>query len=100
LGIKFDFIFIDGDHSYDGVKSDYEKYKQFLAPDGHIGFHDIINSDQNKKNNINVDILWNDIKKFYKKTKGIYLYFSLTGNNKTADTNKNTFQFLDPIAIS
>lgn len=72
LGIKFDFIFIDGDHSYDGVKSDYEKYKQFLASDGHIGFHDIISSDQNKKNNINVDILWNDIKKFYKKT---YEYF-------------------------
>ena len=55
-----DFIFIDGDHSYEGVKNDYEKYKQFLASDGHIGFHDIISSDQNRINNINVYNCYNN----------------------------------------
>lgn len=65
LGIKFDFIFIDGDHSYEGAKNDYDKYKQFLSQDGYIGFHDIISSDLNRQYNINVDILWNEIKNTY-----------------------------------
>jgi predicted O-methyltransferase YrrM len=38
---QFDFIFIDGDHSYEGVKKDFELYKQLLSPRGYIGFHDI-----------------------------------------------------------
>lgn len=72
LGIKFDFIFIDGDHSYDGVKNDYEKYKQFLSSDGHIGFHDTVSSEHNKKHNICVDVFWNEIKNLYKNS---YEYF-------------------------
>lgn len=65
LGIKFDFIFIDGDHSYQGAKNDYDKYKQFLADDGYLGFHDIISSDLNRQYDINVDILWREIKDTY-----------------------------------
>lgn len=38
---QFDFIFIDGDHTYDGVKRDFEMYKNLLSPRGVIGFHDI-----------------------------------------------------------
>lgn len=38
---QFDFIFIDGDHSYEGVKKDFELYKQLLSPRGYIAFHDI-----------------------------------------------------------
>ena len=38
---QFDFIFIDGDHSYDGVRKDFELYKPLLSPRGYIGFHDI-----------------------------------------------------------
>jgi predicted O-methyltransferase YrrM len=60
LGIKFDFIFIDGDHSYEGVKNDYEKYKQFLAHDGYMAFHDIVYSQENEANNCRVDKLWNE----------------------------------------
>jgi predicted O-methyltransferase YrrM len=29
---QFDFIFIDGDHSYEGVKNDFELYKNLLSP--------------------------------------------------------------------
>ncbi len=35
-----DLLFIDGDHSYDGVKSDWETYKYFLKPGSIIIFHD------------------------------------------------------------
>lgn len=38
---KFDFIFIDGDHSIEGVKLDFEMYKSLLSERGYIGFHDI-----------------------------------------------------------
>lgn len=61
LGIKFDFIFIDGDHSYEGVKNDYEKYKQFLAHNGYMAFHDIVYSQENEANNCRVDKLWNEL---------------------------------------
>jgi len=39
-GDEIDFLFIDGDHSYDGVKSDFLIYKHLVAPGGLIGFHD------------------------------------------------------------
>jgi predicted O-methyltransferase YrrM len=37
-----DFIFIDGDHSYDGVKRDFQLYGKLVRPGGIIGFHDIL----------------------------------------------------------
>lgn len=33
-------LFIDGDHSYDGVKADWDTYKYFLRPGSIIIFHD------------------------------------------------------------
>ena len=36
-----DFLFIDGDHSYDGVKRDFEMYGSLVKPAGLIAFHDI-----------------------------------------------------------
>jgi hypothetical protein len=37
---KMDFIFVDGDHSYEGVKNDTEKAFKMLAPGGAILWHD------------------------------------------------------------
>jgi len=38
---KYDMIFLDGDHSYEGVKADYEAVKTRLTPKGVIFFHDV-----------------------------------------------------------
>jgi hypothetical protein len=38
--IKIDFLFIDGDHSYDGVKLDFELYINLLSENGVIVLHD------------------------------------------------------------
>ena len=38
---EYDLIFIDGDHSYDGVRRDFELYQELLSPRGYIVFHDI-----------------------------------------------------------
>jgi len=36
-----DLLFIDGDHSYEGCRLDFEMYRDLVAPDGLIVFHDI-----------------------------------------------------------
>lgn len=38
--IKIDFLFIDGDHSYEGVKKDFELYSQIMNDKGIIVIHD------------------------------------------------------------
>lgn len=38
--IKIDFLFIDGDHSYEGVKKDFELYSKILSDNGVIVLHD------------------------------------------------------------
>lgn len=39
LNEQFDFIFIDGNHSYKATWDDFRGAEQKLAPGGHIGFH-------------------------------------------------------------
>lgn len=36
-----DFLFIDGDHSYNGVKADYENFAPLVRPGGLIVLHDV-----------------------------------------------------------
>jgi len=38
--IKIDVLFIDGDHSYEGVKKDFELYSKILSDNGLIIIHD------------------------------------------------------------
>jgi cephalosporin hydroxylase len=54
---KIDFLFIDGDHSYTGVKMDYEMYSPLVRQGGIVAFHDI---GQNEEGGCNK--FWNEIK--------------------------------------
>jgi predicted O-methyltransferase YrrM len=38
--ISVDFLFIDGDHSYEGVKKDWDLYSKLLKPGSIVVFHD------------------------------------------------------------
>jgi hypothetical protein len=38
--IKIDLLFIDGDHSYEGVKKDFDLYSKIVSPHGLILIHD------------------------------------------------------------
>lgn len=40
VGEGIDFIFVDGDHSYEGVKKDWEIYAGKVKKDGYILLHD------------------------------------------------------------
>jgi predicted O-methyltransferase YrrM len=35
-----DFLFIDGDHSYEGIRQDWEGWSPLVAPDGVVALHD------------------------------------------------------------
>ncbi|GEM_PF-1919555 len=37
-----DFVLVDGDHSYDGARGDYEHWRSALEPGGHLLFHDAV----------------------------------------------------------
>jgi predicted O-methyltransferase YrrM len=41
-GELVDFLFIDGDHTAQGVTQDYQDYKDLVRPGGLIAFHDIV----------------------------------------------------------
>jgi len=40
-----DFLFIDADHTYEGVRSDYRRYSRLVRPGGLIALHDIVPGD-------------------------------------------------------
>lgn len=52
----FDFIFIDADHSYPGVKRDWELYSPMVRPGGIIAMHDVVHRD-----GCGVHQLWREI---------------------------------------
>jgi len=39
---KYDIVYIDGDHSYEGVVRDINNYKDFVKDEGYMIFHDHI----------------------------------------------------------
>jgi predicted O-methyltransferase YrrM len=42
-GLQFDFVYIDGIHTYQQVKKDIENYLPLIKPGGVIGGHDYVN---------------------------------------------------------
>jgi predicted O-methyltransferase YrrM len=73
-GGKFDFLFIDGDHTYEGVKADFLQYREFVREGGLIAFHDIVpdlTTRMKSKKRLSkcyaggVPIFWSEIKNHY-----------------------------------
>lgn len=62
-GKKIDFLFIDGDHTYEGVKKDFNLYQSLVDDDGIIAFHDIAKHPRDW--GVEVDKFWNEIKQSY-----------------------------------
>lgn len=72
---RFDFLFIDGDHEYDGVLEDLIQWYSLVKPGGLIAFHDIV-PDQETRTGVKdessrlwgggVHKLWANIKPHFK----------------------------------
>lgn len=60
---QLDFLFIDGDHSYAGVKQDFLTYGQMVRPGGLIALHDIVTAE--KKDGGEVPRFWIEIREMY-----------------------------------
>jgi predicted O-methyltransferase YrrM len=63
-GNYLDYLFIDGDHSYEGAKIDFEMYGSIVKSEGLIAFHDIV-PDKSEKPDHFVSLLWDEIKAHY-----------------------------------
>jgi len=61
-GRQIDLLFIDGDHSYAGVRADFEMYSPLVRSGGMIAFHDIANQPPPSE----VARLWNEVKPNYR----------------------------------
>ncbi len=60
-GEQLDFLFIDGDHSYQGVKLDFFMYRSLVRQGGLIAFHDIKDTQLHRDQNCNVARLWEEL---------------------------------------
>jgi predicted O-methyltransferase YrrM len=63
-GRKLDILFIDGDHTYEGVKKDFEMYSPLVREGEIIAFHDIVPHPPETR--CEVDKFWNEIKYNYR----------------------------------
>jgi len=69
IGGLVDFLFVDGDHLYEGVKKDFD-YRDLVKEGGFIGFHDIRDTEFHRNlpppdGPCMVAKFWNEIKNSY-----------------------------------
>lgn len=60
---KYEYIFIDADHSYQGVKNDFKLFWPRLTSGGIMGFHDITLKGLHNGSEYGVWKLWQELKK-------------------------------------
>lgn len=76
-GRLLDLLFIDGDHSYSGVKADFEMYRGLVRAGGLIGFHDIVSDFRTRfgtptpADSGGVPTFWQELKRQYRDTQEI-----------------------------
>jgi predicted O-methyltransferase YrrM len=62
-GEQLDYLFVDADHTYDGVRRDFEMYAPLVRSGGMIAFHDVVT--HGKETQSEVEKFWNEIKQKY-----------------------------------
>jgi predicted O-methyltransferase YrrM len=57
---QLDFLLIDGDHTYEGVKKDFEMYSKLVKKDGIIALHDVAKHPE--ETGCTIDRFWKELK--------------------------------------
>jgi predicted O-methyltransferase YrrM len=65
-GRPIDLLFIDADHSYAGVRADFEAYSGLVRPGGMIVLHDIVGHEATWGSYFGVGDLWDEVKSRYR----------------------------------
>jgi predicted O-methyltransferase YrrM len=63
-GEMLDYLFIDGDHTYEGVKKDFETYSPLVRKGGVIALHDV--AEHSPNTGCEVSRFWNELKSRYR----------------------------------
>ena len=63
-GKEIDFLMIDGDHTYEGVRQDFEMYAPLVRDGSPIAFHDILPHSEDSL--CKVDRFWNELRSGYR----------------------------------
>jgi predicted O-methyltransferase YrrM len=61
-GRPIDLLIIDADHSYGGVRSDYEMYAPLVGAGGLIALHDIVIRPENSGRGFDVGLFWDELR--------------------------------------
>jgi predicted O-methyltransferase YrrM len=68
-GNRLDYLMIDADHSFEGVRADFLNYSSFVKPGGLIAFHDImgdeLRTEESFRYRFGVARFWNSIRDHY-----------------------------------
>lgn len=59
---EFDMLFIDGDHSYEACKKDYEEFSPYVKKGGLIVFHDILDNELHRNQGCEVWKVWDEVR--------------------------------------
>jgi len=60
-GRPIDLLFIDGDHSYGGTRSDFETFSPLVAPGGLVAMHDVAVLPENSGREFETGIYWREL---------------------------------------
>lgn len=94
-GITIDYLHIDGDHSYEGVRKDFELYSTIMNPNGMISIHDTDSEYQS------TFIVTEDEKKDFHPFDGPVKFIEELRNNSEWDlVNLKNFRIFEPKASS
>lgn len=63
--IRFNFLFIDADHTYEAVKQDYLNWGQLVKPGGWVSFHDTNQDFSHNAIEETVAELWPELKDYH-----------------------------------
>jgi cephalosporin hydroxylase len=70
-GVEIDFLMIDGDHTYEGVRRDFEMYAPLVGQGNPIAFHDTLPHPEGSS--CQVERFWNEIRGDYRHTEFVDL---------------------------